>query len=126
MCDITPSVEVALPADLSAARRARAFVRESLCPRHHPGVTEPALLLVTELAVNAVAHGAPPVTAGLDCRGGTVRLMVSDGSRTRPTHVHARLDSESGRGVALVDLLSSDWGVQVTGAGKTVWCDLPA
>ena len=125
MCDITPSAEVALPADLSAARRARDFVRESLCPEHHHGVVEPALLLVTELAVNAVAHGAPPVTAGWDCRGDSVRLMVSDGSRTRPTHVHATLDSESGRGVALVATLSSDWGVEVTGAGKTVWCDLP-
>lgn len=125
MCEITPTAEVALPADLSAARRARTFVRENLCPSHHAEVVEPALLLVTELAVNAVEHGAPPVRAALDCRGGTVRLAVSDGSRTRPVHVLATLQSESGRGVALVDALSSAWGVQVEGAGKTIWCDLP-
>lgn len=124
MCDITPSAEVALPADLSAARRARSFVRDHLCPSHHAGVVEPALLLVTELAVNAVEHGAPPVRAALDCRDGTLRLLVSDGSRTRPVHVRATLESESGRGVALVDTLSTAWGVRPDGSGKTVWCDL--
>lgn len=125
VCDIDPSAEVALPADLSAGRSARAFVQGQLCPDHHADVLGPALLLVTELAVNAVEHGAPPVTASLGCLGGRLRLAVSDGSRTRPTHVEATPASVSGRGVALVAGLSSAWGVRVEPAGKTVWCDLP-
>lgn len=124
MCEITPTAEVALPADLSAARRARVFVRDTLCPQHHAEAMERAVLLVSELAVNAVKYGAPPVKASLDCRGRTVRLMVSDGSRTRPTHVHPSVDSESGRGVDLVDSLSAAWGVLVNRSGKTIWCDL--
>jgi hypothetical protein len=122
MCDDTPFAEVRLPADLSAARHARSFLRNSLC-LHQTRVLDRALLLVSELAVNAVEHGAPPVTASLDCEGVEgVRLGVHDGSPARPVLHEVGPEAESGRGVNLVQILSEDWGVDVDTSGKTVWC----
>ncbi|WP_432484946.1 ATP-binding protein [Kineococcus esterisolvens] len=126
MCDVTPRAEVALPADLSAARRARGFLRETLCRVHQEAVLEQALLLLSELAVNAVRHGAPPVRAVVDCRVRVLHLSVSDGSRERPQHRRSPVQAESGRGVDLVDALSEAWGVQLVPSGKTVWCDVAA
>ncbi|WP_432498436.1 ATP-binding protein [Kineococcus gypseus] len=124
MCDVTPRAEVALPADPSAARRAREFLRRAACPVHHGGPLERALLLLSELAVNAVLHGAPPVAASVDCRVDVLRLTVSDGSTERPRHHRSPAHAESGRGVDLVDSLSEAWGVRVGPAGKDVWCDV--
>jgi anti-sigma regulatory factor (Ser/Thr protein kinase) len=122
MCDDTPFAEVRLPADLSAARHARSFLRSSLCA-HQTRVLDRALLLLSELAVNAVEHGAPPVTATLDCEGvDGVRLAVHDGSATRPVLHQVGPEAESGRGVNLVQVLSEDWGVDLDASGKTVWC----
>jgi len=124
MCDDTPSVEVRLPADLSAARYARSFLRSSLCV-HQTRVLDRALLLLSELAVNAVEHGAPPVTASMDCEGVTgVRLAVHDGSPAQPVLREVGPEAESGRGVSLLAVLSEDWGVEPDAAGKTVWCRL--
>ncbi|WP_167583095.1 ATP-binding protein [Kineococcus rubinsiae] len=124
MCDDTPFVEVRLPADLSAARHARSFLRRSLCV-HQSRVMDRALLLFSEMAVNAVEHGAPPVTAALDCEGvGGVRLAVHDGSPAQPVLHEVGPEAESGRGVNLLQVLSEDWGVDVDPRGKTVWCVL--
>jgi len=124
MCDDTPPAEVRLPADLSAARHARTFLRSSLCV-HQTRVLDRALLLVSELAVNAVEHGAPPVSASLDCEGRSgIRLAVHDGSPTEPVLHEVGPEAESGRGVNLLAVLSEDWGVDLDPAGKTVWCVL--
>jgi hypothetical protein len=33
-------------------------------------------------------------------------------------------DAVTGRGLALVDQLSTSWGVEPTSAGKLVWCEV--
>ena len=124
MCDATPTAEAALPADLSAARHARAFVRESMCHLHRGDLLDHALLLVSELAVNAVEHGHPPVRVGVDCGDGVMRIQVSDASPVPPVRRTPSVQAESGRGVALVDRLSRGWGVLHDADGKTVWCEL--
>ncbi|WP_337062830.1 ATP-binding protein [Kineococcus sp. G2] len=126
MCDVTPRAEVALPADLSAARRARGFLRGSLCRVHQEAALEPALLLLSELVVNAVRHGAPPVRAAVECRVEVLRLEAGDGSPARPRLRRSPVEAESGRGVELVDVLSRRWGVRADVTGKTVWCDVAA
>ncbi|WP_432543949.1 ATP-binding protein [Kineococcus sp. SYSU DK002] len=123
---MTPEAGLDLPADLSAGRRAREFVRSRICPDHGGDVLERALLAVSELIVNAVEHGRPPVHAHVACRCGVLRLEVSDGSPQPPRHNVADSAAESGRGVALVAAVCSDWGVRASGRGKTVWCDLTA
>jgi len=76
---------------------------------------------------NAVRHGAPPITMHVGCdhsAGLTVR--VSDANPTPPTARTADHGQESGRGVALVDVPSDDWGVEPgePEPGKAVWCRL--
>ncbi|MGI4895871.1 MAG: hypothetical protein ACRYF3_12235, partial [Janthinobacterium lividum] len=70
----------------------------------------------------------------IDCVGARgVKLSVSDGSEKLPTSRDVAPNADGGRGVQLVDLLSSEWGVDQHHAvgdagpgsattGKTVWC----
>ncbi|WP_231133998.1 ATP-binding protein [Motilibacter deserti] len=107
---------------MRAAAQARSFVTEASCPAHGSHVYDEALLLVSELVANAVRHGAPPITLEVSCDGSMGMLVrVSDGSPAAPVAKQASLEDESGRGVALVDLISDAWGVEPTSEGKGVW-----
>ncbi|XKK63567.1 ATP-binding protein [Streptomyces sp. ARC32] len=96
-------------------------------PRGLP--SNPAELIVAELAPNAVTHGRVP---GRDFRlllyvvGDTLRIEVTD---TRgdplPCPQQVATDAESGRGLLLVEALADRWGV-VPGPlpRKTVWAEV--
>ena len=81
-------------------------------------------LVTTELVANAVEHGSPPLRIVLERRGDVLQLRVADGNPVEPVHRNSRPDATSGRGIALVDHLSERWGVERTGDGKVVWCEL--
>ncbi|WP_432501556.1 ATP-binding protein [Kineococcus arenarius] len=78
-------------------------------------------LLTAELTANAVLHGRPPVRLDLRRTAGEVRVAVADAGSTPPVRRTVGPEATGGRGVALVDLLSSEWGVEQHGGGKTVW-----
>ncbi|MCT7353166.1 ATP-binding protein [Streptomyces sp. 15-116A] len=110
------------------ARLARLLAREQLRSWGLP--LDPAELIVAELAVNAATHGR---VAGRDFRltlyvvAGTLRIEVTDtrGDRLPAIDHTAPPDTESGRGLLLVDALAKRWG---TAPGpyprKTVWAEL--
>ncbi|GAA4609724.1 anti-sigma regulatory factor (Ser/Thr protein kinase) [Actinoplanes octamycinicus] len=80
-------------------------------------------VVVSELVTNAVLHGGGPITLilRLDERGLT--LTVADGSPALP---HRRdPDLTGGRGLMLIEALSSRWGVLHDPGGKRVWAELP-
>lgn len=127
MCPVTGTARLTLPMDHRAAAQARRFLRQAHCGTHHAGVLDSAQLLISELVSNAVRHGAPPITLEIDCdetRGMTAR--VGDGNPRSPVLARAGDDDESGRGVALVDLISDAWGVDPARHGKEVWFRLNA
>jgi len=129
VCVVTPAAQITLPMSSLAPRRAREFFRSTHCPAHQARAVDEAQLLITELVTNAVLHGGPPVTLGLACDGGRgLQVRVSDGSPLSPPTPgeEVDLDSESGRGIALVDVLTDDWGVEPTAEGKAVWFRLTA
>ena len=48
-------------------------------------------------------------------------MEVHDGSRCAPAPVHALPYAEAGRGLMLLDSLSSGWGYRETARGKAVY-----
>jgi anti-sigma regulatory factor (Ser/Thr protein kinase) len=85
-----------------------------------------AALLVTELVTNAIEHGAGMVAIEVCIMDGVLHVAVSDRGRWVPHQAEADPEAEHGRGLWLVEAVSSDWGrtPQDGGDGKTVWFDL--
>ena len=84
-------------------------------------------LLSSELLANAVLHGADGAPVGLQIRHShdAVRVSVSDGSVSEPVVLHNEPEAPNGRGMAIVEAMSTRWGVQAHGdGGKTVWFEL--
>ncbi|MEO3978579.1 ATP-binding protein [Streptomyces sp. CAU 1734] len=108
---------------IPAAREfARAIVKEWGCdPR-----MDDVLLCVSELATNAVMHGAPP-GRGYQLRfrlrsDGVLRVEVHDSGPGVPV-VRVSAEEESGRGLLLVAALADQWGIGERAPGKVVWCE---
>jgi anti-sigma regulatory factor (Ser/Thr protein kinase) len=92
---------------------------------------ENALIVVEELVANVVDHARTPFRLTVhhlrgDHTGPSLRIAVRDGCpqplNPRPIDVHA----VRGRGLQLIEALTSRWGCHRTSAGKTVWAVLPA
>ncbi|WP_269287643.1 MULTISPECIES: ATP-binding protein [Streptomyces] len=112
-----------LPRTPTACRQARSALRQVLRQWGMEHFTDTAELLVSELVTNAVRYAPGPIH--LTARGGhALRCHIDDGSRLLPRLHNARPDDEFGRGLALVDQLASDWGVDLTDCGKSVWFEL--
>jgi len=56
----------------------------------------------------------------------SVRVEVSDDDSRLPVLAAPDPDALGGRGLAMVDLLASAWGVREEAVGKTVWIELHA
>ncbi len=114
------------PADRTAPSQARRFVADTL---RSWGVdratTGDAVLLVSELVTNALLHARCAPTVELSRDGNRVRVAVRDDSPVAPRRRRYASDAATGRGIALVEHLSSDWGSERVGEGKRVWFELP-
>ena len=119
-------MELLLEAERFAARAGRRWVMEVVRGSGAlPGTAgELVELLAGELLANAVVHGPPSgaVAVTVTRRGDEIRVAVRDESPEAPRRKDAAPTAVGGRGVALVDALSTRWGVDDHGAdGKTVW-----
>ena len=90
--------------------------------------SENAELLVSELVTNAVeaSHSAeqiPPVRLWLSSDRSRLLIRVQDTSRYPPSLARADDDDERGRGLLIVDAISTRWGWDTKDdhSGKTVW-----
>lgn len=110
------------PEIVPAARR---FVRDCLAQwRMQSDLANDAAVLVSELVTNALRHGPPPMFLAVSVRGDRLRISVADSSRAEPRPLAPEANSESGRGLALMEALAADWGIDVQPPGKWVWCEL--
>ena len=131
MCRV---VSIALPGNTRSPAQARGWTKMWLDSWgiEDDGVTT---LLVSELVTNAVQHTrATTTTLILAIATGTIEAGVTDSERPQammPTPREAELAgaarvlSESGRGLTIVEALSHDWGVSAVGIGKQVWFRRP-
>jgi anti-sigma regulatory factor (Ser/Thr protein kinase) len=103
-----------------SSRLARELVREVVAGPEDPRVA----LVVTELVTNAVKHAesSPRLTVRWD--GSTLRIGVFDQGSGRPIRREAASTSTSGRGLALVEAVADNWGVDERADGKVVWAEL--
>ncbi|MFI8216082.1 ATP-binding protein [Streptomyces sp. NPDC085932] len=117
-------VFTAEPAEVTALRRAM---------RTHLGVwgldelVDEAQLCLSELVANVITHVGPgtPATLAVSLNGTHLRIEVHDpDTRALPVLGDAGLDSEGGRGMALVDALADRWGVLLRPDRKVTWCEL--
>lgn len=82
-------------------------------------------LLVSELVTNACLHGGDPMTLGLELNSSRVRVEVADSVPDWPSVQSPSDRDPGGRGLLIVDSVSSVWGVErSTAGGKVVWAEV--
>jgi anti-sigma regulatory factor (Ser/Thr protein kinase) len=125
VCPVPPVAGAA-----SAIRRRVAAVLAdwSVCP----GIVEDSLLVVSELATNAIIHARPPAELRLSWVGGdgdgVLRVEVTDAGPARPAgQPLGGIDpDEHGRGEAIVHALATRHGIRIHCGGVTRWAELAA
>ncbi|WP_205687323.1 ATP-binding protein [Cellulomonas endophytica] len=92
-------------------------------------VPEHMALVATELATNALEHGAPPTTTRLSSDGAAFLLEISDHDpASEPQEAGDRTAGDGGFGIRLARLLADEVGWYRTPGEKHVWAlfTLPA
>ena len=103
----------------------RIFVARSLALHGAEAVVDDAVLVVSELATNAVLHARTPFRVSLSRADDHLHVAVGDASSTQPRAVASEPLGPSGRGLSIVGALSRGWGVENTAGGvKSVWACL--
>ncbi|MFG1810047.1 ATP-binding protein [Streptomyces sp. NPDC049040] len=112
------------PRSVDRARRLLARHLEAWSLGH---LADAAELVVSELLTNSVRHAREPRGHVIGTRFERlrcgVRIEVHDAGVDKPERREASADAESGRGLALVDVITGGrWGVNDRdGVGKVVW-----
>jgi anti-sigma regulatory factor (Ser/Thr protein kinase) len=95
-----------------------------------PALAETAELLVSELTTNAVRASrwlkSPVIRLWLASDHRCLLIRVWDGADRMPVRQDTNPDSERGRGLLLVESLSTDWGSYRKAGGKVVWAVISA
>ena len=121
------SHETRLAAETLSVSVARQFVRLHLTGHDMQSLVDDVELVVSELATNAVAHAGTPFTVSLTWLDHTLVVEVKDDSPSGPRRVHPDGLAAAGRGVVIVEVLSTTWGVKTyASGGKSVWAELRA
>ena len=119
----------ALPGAVPCARR---HTRQILWEWRLTALADPVELVVSELATNAVAASrlaglAPAIRLWLLADAARVLVLVWDASPRPPARADTGVDAEGGRGLLLVEAVSSRWGWyrdRQGETGKVVWAEL--
>jgi anti-sigma regulatory factor (Ser/Thr protein kinase) len=118
------SHETHLAAQAISASQSRVFASRHLLAHDLVDIVDEVQLVVSELSTNAILHAQTPFTLSLRAFDATLRLEVADESNHVPSLVVTGSLDTYGRGMALVQALSRDWGVEHrTSDGKSVWAE---
>ena len=114
-----------LPDDLSSVSEARRFVRAHLRDWGIRAPLDDALLVVSELAANALTHARTSYRLRLSASTAALRIEVDDAGAGAPEPQPLTETEEHGRGLHLVDALAASWGIETADSGgKRVWAEL--
>lgn len=126
----TPALDVVatirLAPEVGAPAKARRFLRDFCAAARLPDtICDTAALLASELVTNAILHGRTSAALEVHRPADTLRVAVRDANPDLPPVGDAPpLSAESGRGLMIVSVLASRWGVETTPDGKAVWFEL--
>ena len=111
----------AIPQSVHAARRFATDALAGLAPE----AMESAELMVSELATNCIRHERMSFYVTISRLPSEIRVEVTDSGSGVPTMRSPGPNDPSGRGLQIVDMLSTEWGIEPeVPAGKTVWFSL--
>lgn len=85
---------------------------------------EAAILMMSELATNAIVHAATGFEVSIERSADWLRISVTDVGGGAPELKSPASSDPHGRGLQIVKELSDEWGMidNEDGSGKTVWC----
>ena len=113
-----------LVAEPASVRTARHLVLDAVEGWADDDVVDAALVITSELATNATLHAVTGFTVVVLRLGACLRIEVHDGSQRMPRRKHYSDQSATGRGLPLVEALSTLSGAERTDAGKVVWAEV--
>ena len=121
---VTPtSLRTELPFTSEAPSIARDQVRR-FARNLRAATVDDAVLMVSELVTNAVAHGQPEITLRLRLRPDRLTVAVADRGEAPLTCAMPPPEQTSGRGLVIVDALATRWGRSQGRVDKQVWFDV--
>ena len=107
------------PKSVAAARR---FAAELLAGTADRDALDAIQLMVSELATNCIRHTDSGFNPTIIRDSGRIRVEASDRGAGEPRKQSPGPTDPSGRGLQIVDVLSTDWGCDHRpDVGKTVW-----
>jgi anti-sigma regulatory factor (Ser/Thr protein kinase) len=119
-----PDLLVLAP-DLSEVKTARTFVtRHCRALGFDSDTCDTAVLLTSETVTNAFIHGRSETRIRVHPHPGRIVIEVADDNSRHPQRAGRDDDALDGRGLAIVELLASRWGVRDDAYGKTVWFEV--
>ncbi len=117
---------LALPPSPASAAAARRFIQRTLDEWGCGDLRHDVTLLVSELVTNAILHARSELEVVLRRKGAALRVEVGDGSSLPPVIRNYEDEAMTGRGLSLVERLTTAWGVEERPNGKIVWFEVPA
>ncbi len=88
--------------------------------------SDTAVLLTSETVTNAFTHGRSEARVAVTVSSDKVRVEVGDDNSRHPHHVVRDHDALDGRGMTIVGILATAWGVTDDPYGKVVWFEVAA
>lgn len=105
-----------------AAAHASGHVRSAIADWSVPVNPAVAVLLTSDLVINAVTNGAGErVTLGIRWSASQFRVEVHDASVSGDSWETAESDADADRGLLLAAAMAADWGHYRTPAGRAVY-----
>ena len=116
-----PVLDMRFDAEPSAPRQARSAVAARYGEHLRCG---DILVCVSEAVTNAVLHARTPLRFVVSEVGRRLRIEVTDEDPTLPVVRDPDPGTPTGRGLLLIDRLSTSWGVESRADGKTLWFEM--
>jgi anti-sigma regulatory factor (Ser/Thr protein kinase) len=120
------NLQLVLPVSEHSVRLARRVARTVLAAWQLPDTQETAILLLSELVMNAIQHARATETIEVELEAvkTCLRIEITNQDPRCPQPRISEESGESGFGFLLLDALATRWGVRQTASGTVVWAEL--